>query len=183
MDFLRELIKLNEGHNPDFDKMSNHDLAAYCKDAGVGDICKFNAKHRLLNRTKVIHELVSGNVLDADVKQHEAGQSRSDETTYVNIQKDVLNLYNKPVIQESAPVNIQKDVLNLYNKPVIKEKAPSKSKSKSIVTDEIGNKGMKGMKKKDRPYMKQPRLRYWLTGNMFFNMTKSGKLAGNMDKE
>jgi len=165
MDFLCELIKLNEGIGLDYASMSNHDLVAYCKDAGVGDICKFNSKNRLLNRTKVLHELESG------------------ETTYVNIQKDVSNLYNKPVLKESAAVNIQKDVSNLYNKPVIKEKARSKSKSKSIVTDEIGDKGMKGMKKKDRPYMKQPRLRDWLTGNMFFNMTKSGDLAGKMDKE
>lgn len=74
------------------------------------------------------------------------------------------NPYNKLVTP--AHGGLQKDVDN-------------KSAEKAI-EDEIGNDGMKGMKKKDRPYMEKPRFRDWLTANMVFNMTKSGELAGNM---
>jgi hypothetical protein len=57
-----------------------------------------------------------------------------------------------------------------------------KNKSaKQALEDKIGNAGLKGMKKKDRPYMEKPRFRDWLTGNMYFNMTRSGELAGKMN--
>lgn len=50
------------------------------------------------------------------------------------------------------------------------------------IEDEIGDKGLKGMTKKDRPFnsKERPSFKDWLTGNMVFDMTPSGELAGSM---
>jgi hypothetical protein len=93
------------------------------------------------------------------LKQQRLKQSVSEmETTKFK------NPYTKLVTP--AHGGLQKDVSN-------------KSVDKAI-EDEISDAGTKGMKKTDRPYMKNMRFRDWLTANMVFNMTKSGELAGNM---
>jgi hypothetical protein len=159
MEFLCELVRMNEGFMPDFDSMSDTELLHLCHNAGISNRCKLNSKGHIANRQEIINDLEAGAGDGADIKQHEAGPPRVNESTH--------------------PVNVQKNVGKLY-KPVISE---ANKTAKQAIEDKIGDKGMKGMRKKDRPYMKKPRFRDWMTGNMFFNMTKSGELAGKMNKK
>jgi ribosomal protein L20A (L18A) len=105
------------------------------------------------------------------------------ESEAVNIVNDISKLY-KPV-KESVPVVKFKQKADGGKKPALPahggyQKDVKNKSAAQAIEDEVGDAGMKGMKKKDRPYMEKPRFRDWLTANMYFNMTKSGELAGTM---
>lgn len=276
MDFLRELMKMKEGFDPDFHKMSDAELMDLCVDLEMEDACELDDDGRIVNREALIRDLEAGrgpvgrayrDVADVDVpmeprmecvvfdgdKKVKAFDTMSQAKEFVKKHKDrKLRIEEAkkldPVGHEDADVDNDGDVdaSDRYLKhrrkvraksikeakkldPVGKEDrdvdndgdvdrsdeylmrrrqkiAASKKKqvqeaktpvmpspshggkqgnvsnkpAKQAVQDEIGNKGMKGMKKKDRPYMEKPRFRDWLTANMFFTMTKSGELAGKM---
>jgi len=192
MTFLSDLLKINEGFSPDFDSMSDDELKQLCVELDATDLCQLDDEGNILNREELIRDLEAGHG-DVDpspmesVKHDLAKKERKATSPYVNVVHDVSNLYSKPVhaVKETAPT-VKFHQMADGNKPVAlpayggKQGDVKNKSAKQAVEDKIGSAGTKGMKKKDRPYMVKPRFRDWLTANMYFNMTKSGELAGKM---
>lgn len=195
MTFLSDLLKINEGFSPDFDSMSDDELKQLCVELDATDLCQLDDEGNILNREELIRDLEAGHG-DVDpspmesVKHDLAKKERKATSPYVNVVHDVSNLYSKPVhaVKETAPT-VKFHQMADGNKPVAlpayggKQGDVKNKSAKQAVEDKIGSAGTKGMKKKDRPYMVKPRFRDWLTANMYFNMTKSGELAGKMKLE
>lgn len=54
-------------------------------------------------------------------------------------------------------------------------------KNKAFKKEQAEKQDLKGMRTKDRPFVKAPRFREWLAGNMYFDLPDSGERAGDME--
>lgn len=198
MEFLRELLNTNEAFVPDFEDMTDSQLVDLCAELDMEDTCELDDDGRIMNRDMVIADLKAGHGPAPDFPEMD---SPDDEmvrrptpavTSLESVTESKKNIKEVAVIKHRGKkmTNTRKD-FNFYKPVEESKKLPSPTyggkqgnvSNKSAVKavdDKIGNAGLKGMKKKDRPYMEKPRFRDWLGGNMFWTMTKSGDLAGTM---
>lgn len=187
-----------EGFMPDFESMSDDELIALCAELEMEDACELDDEGHIMNRDALIRDLMYGHG-DADIPMDRedeeldpVGHEDADINNDGKVNASDRYLAHRRAVRASAMGMREAEVVKFKQKADGNKKVPLPAfggkqgdvKNKTAaqaIEDEIGDAGMKGMFKKNRPYPeeKRPSFKDWLTGNMIFDMTPSGPRAGD----